>query len=78
VTRIVLAFFVSGLVLATALVAAWVQSNNFRRAARLDDLQLESQWYLRRISLLREDLERSAFEAQNDFAMTHCPSGGEQ
>ena len=60
-SRIVLSFFVSGLVLLAGMATAWVQSRNFASAANLDELQLESEWYMRRMSLLREELERNEF-----------------
>ena len=37
-------------------------SRNFAQAAELDELQRESEWYERRKSRLREDIERFEFE----------------
>ena len=62
-TRLVLSFSVSWLVLAVGLVAAWIQSQNYAKAAELDAAQLESEWFERRASSLREAIERFEFEA---------------
>ncbi|MCP3916306.1 MAG: hypothetical protein GY711_12185 [bacterium] len=61
-TRLVLSFFVSTLVLAIGIFAAWFQARNFAKAADLDELQRESEWFERRKSRLREDIERFEFE----------------
>ena len=60
-TRLVLSFSISSAVLAIGLFAAWVQSRNFSRAAELDRMQRESEWYLRRTSGLRAQVERMEF-----------------
>lgn len=60
-TRRILSLSVSSAVLATGLWAARVQSQNFARAAELDRLQRESEWYLRRASGLRARVERMEF-----------------
>ena len=57
-----LSFSISGLVLLVGTYAACVQSDNFARAARLHELQLESDWYVRRATQLRVELERERFE----------------
>lgn len=60
--RIWLSFSISGLVLVVGTYAACVQSDNFARAARMHELQLESDWYLRRATQLRVELETHRFE----------------
>jgi hypothetical protein len=62
VIRIWLSFSVSGLVLIVGTYAACVQSDNFARAAKLHELQLKSDWHLRRATQLRVQLERYRFE----------------
>ena len=62
-TRCVLSFFVSGLVLACGVVVSWLQSENYASAARLDRLQMESEWHERECSGLRARLERFEFMA---------------
>ena len=64
-----LSFLVSGLVLAVGIGTAFVQSDNFAKAAALDNMQLESQWYMRRTSLLRAQLERNAFDELTEFEL---------
>ena len=61
-TRVVLSFFVSGLVIVLGGFTSFVQSANFAQAAELDRLQREIDWNLRRTSELREVLERFAFD----------------
>jgi len=61
VTRVALSFFVSGLVLVMGTATAWVQSGNFALGARLDEMQLDSEWFLRRRSRVQEELERIEF-----------------
>lgn len=61
-TRLVLSFSISSAVLGVGLAAAWVQSANYARAADLDWMQEECEWYRRRISCLRAELERFEFE----------------
>lgn len=61
-TRVVLAFAVSGLALCVGLFTAWVQSRNYARAAQLDFMQRESVWYQRCTSELRERIERFEFD----------------
>jgi len=61
VTRLVLSFSVASAVLAVGLSAAFVQSRNFERAADLDRLQRESNWYLRRSTGLRARTQRMDF-----------------
>ncbi len=60
-TRLVLSVSVSSAVLGLGLWAALVQSRNFDRAARLDRLQHEAEWYARRSSGLQERVERLEF-----------------
>ena len=60
-TRLMLSFSISSAVLALGLFAAWVQSRNFARAAELDRMQRESEWYMRRSSGLRAQVERMEF-----------------
>jgi hypothetical protein len=79
VTRLVLALSISSAVLALGLVVAWVQSRNYARAAELDSLQRESQWYERRSSGLRAQIERMEFALrvqQNDPTDAPSASGG--
>ena len=60
-TRLVLAVLLASAVLAVGLYAAWIQSRNFHRAAELDRMQRESDWYLRRSTGLRAKIERMDF-----------------
>lgn len=60
-TRIVLSVLLGGAVLGVGLVAAHVQSRNFARAAELDEMQRQSDWYLRRSTGLRARIERMEF-----------------
>ncbi len=60
--RLVLSFSISSAVLVLGLYTAYVQSQNFARAAELDRLQRSSEWHLRRTSELREELEHLEFE----------------
>jgi len=62
VIRLVLSFSISSAVLVLGLYTAYVQSQNFARAAELDRLQRSSEWHLRRTSELREELEHLEFE----------------
>lgn len=62
-TRVLLSFFVSGLLIVVGIYTAWVQSGNYALAGELDCLQLESEWHMRRASELREAIERFEFEA---------------
>ena len=62
-TRGLISLIVSGLVVGTGILTAWVQCGNYACAGELDELQLESQWFDRRSSELREELERFEFEA---------------
>ena len=77
-TRMILSFFISGLVLALGMLTAFVQSANFRCAAQLDEMQLESQWYLRRVSLLREQIERNEFDGVDGPVIADGLQRGEQ
>jgi hypothetical protein len=63
VTRCVLSFFVSGLVLACGVAVSWLQSKNYETAARLDRLQMQSEWHERECSALRARLDRFDFTA---------------
>jgi len=65
-TRVLLSFFVSGLLIVVGIYTAWVQSGNYALAGELDRLQLESEWHMRRASELREAIERFEFEAVVD------------
>lgn len=60
-TRLVLSLSVSSAVLVVGLLAAFVQSRNFARAAELDRLQRESDWYVRRTTGLRARTQRMEF-----------------
>ena len=74
-----LSFSVSGLVLAAGIYTACVQSENFARAAELHELQLDSEWYLRRATQLRAELEGERFESSAPEALLDrdTPGGGE-
>ena len=61
-TRLVLSFLVSVLVLVVGVLAAWLQSENYAEAAKLDRLQRECEWFERSKSALREQVERFEFE----------------
>ena len=79
-TRLVLSFSISSAVLVAGLLAAWVQSRNYARAAELDRLQRESEWYLRRAGGLRERIERMEFAlcAQQNAPVQGRDPGGER
>ena len=67
-TRLVLSFLVSVLVLAVGVATSWLQAVNFAQAAELDRMQRESEWFERSKTALREQVERFEFEwrvAQN-------------
>ena len=76
-TRLVLSFSISSAVLAIGLLAAWIQSKNHARAAELDRMQEECEWHERRISGLREQLERFEFEltVQENPTRKRTPGG---
>ncbi|MEE8467183.1 MAG: hypothetical protein V3T22_01930 [Planctomycetota bacterium] len=78
-TRLVLSFSLSSAVLVLALVAASIQSRNFASAAELDRLQRASEWNERRITELREQLQRFEFElcVEEDPDLEPLPRGGE-
>ncbi len=78
-TRLVLSFSLSSVVLVLALVAASFQSRNFASAAELDRLQRESEWNERRITELREQLQRFEFElsVEEDSNSESNTRGGE-
>lgn len=78
-TRLVLSFSLSSAVLVAALVAASFQSKNFARAAELDRMQRESEWNERRITGLREQLQRFEFEldVEQNPDTKSLPRGGE-
>ena len=61
-TRLVLSFSVSVLVLVVGVLAAWRQSENYAEAAQLDQLQRQCAWWERSKSALREQIERFEFE----------------
>ena len=61
--RAALSFFVSGLVLVLAVFTAWQQAQNYDRAAELDRLQSEAEWYVRECTELRAELDRFEFES---------------
>ena len=61
-TRLVLSFSISSLVVALGVATAFVQSRSYALAADLDEMQEECEWYERRITGLREELERFEFE----------------
>jgi hypothetical protein len=63
VIRAVLSFFVSGLVLVLAGFTARQQAENYDRAAELDRLQSEAEWYVRECTELRAELDRFEFES---------------
>ena len=60
--RGVLSFLFSASALGAGLLASDRQSANFERGAELHELQLEVEWYERRISGLAATLERFEFE----------------
>lgn len=60
--RLVLSFSISSAVLVMVLLTARTQSRNFAVAADLDEMMEEREWYERRISGLRETLERFEFD----------------
>ncbi len=70
-TRLVLSLSVSSAVLIVGLFAAWVQSRNFARAAELDRMQREGDWYLRRSTGLRVQVEAMEFDlrVEQDISM---------
>ena len=72
-----LAFFVSGLVLALALYTAWQQAENYARAAELDRLQMESEWFERQCTELRAELERFEFASSAGIGETLSRPAGE-
>ena len=77
-TRLVLSFSISSLVLALGIATAWLQSRNYSLAADLDEMQDECEWYERRISGLRVQLERFEFELlteQNPSPNDHLVAG---
>jgi hypothetical protein len=63
VIRAALSFFVSGLVLVLAGFTARQQAENYDRAAELDRLQSEAEWYVRECTELRAELDRYEFES---------------
>ena len=77
-TRLVLSFSISSLVLALGIATAWLQSRNYSLAADLDEMQDECEWYERRITGLRVQLERFEFELlteQNPSSNDHLVAG---
>lgn len=60
--RLVLSFSITSAVLVMVLLTARTQSRNFALAADLDEMMEEREWYERRISGLRETLERFEFD----------------
>lgn len=60
-TRLVLSFSISSAVLILGLATAWIQSSNYDRAADLDGMQEELEWFERRSSGLRDELQRFEF-----------------
>ena len=61
-TRLVLSFLVSVLVVVVGVIAAWLQSENYGKAADLDRRQRECEWFERSKTALREKVERFDFE----------------
>ena len=68
-TRAALSFFVSGLVLISGGMTAWLQSGNFARAARLDRMHEATEWFERQLGQHRVRIERFEFES----ALDHTP-----
>ena len=68
--RTALSFFVSGLVLALAVVVARQQARNYERAAELDRLQTEAQWLERECTELSADLQRLEFACEAEIEQT--------
>lgn len=62
--RGLLSFILASLAMGIGLRSAWIQAHNFEQGAVLDQLQVETEWYERRITGLRANLERQAFEAR--------------
>ena len=62
--RIGLAVIVSGAAFCVGSWSSFVQADNFEEGARLQGLQVEIEWYERRISGLRSEISRFEFEAQ--------------
>ena len=60
--RLALSFSISSAVLALGLVAAWIQSKNYARAADMDWMQEQCEWYRRRCSGLEAELARFELE----------------
>ncbi|HRV81855.1 MAG: hypothetical protein H6830_02530 [Planctomycetes bacterium] len=65
-TRGLLAFFVAGVAFGVGTFTCFVQADNFEEGARLQKLQVEVEWYERRISGLRSEISRFEFEAQTE------------
>ncbi len=63
-TRGVLAFLVSSVAFCVGCFTCFVQADNFEEGARLQAMQVEVEWYERRISGLRSEISRFEFEAQ--------------
>ena len=61
--RAVLSFTLGSMALATGLRCAFLQAQNFDSAAELHRLQMEIEWYERRITGLRASIERAELEA---------------
>ncbi len=68
--RNALSFFVSGLVLALAALVAKQQAANHARAAELDRLQTEAQWFERECTELSADLQRLEFACEGEMEQT--------
>lgn len=62
--RALLSFTLASVAMGIGLRSAWIQAYNYEQGAVLDQLQVETEWYERRITGLRANLERQAFEAR--------------
>ena len=61
--RVLLCFSLASIAMGIGLRSAWIQAHNFEQGAELDRLQVELEWYQRRITGFRATLERMEFEA---------------
>lgn len=62
--RAVLSFILASTAMGIGLRSAWVQAHNHDIGAALDQQQADIEWYERRITGLRANLERLEFEAR--------------
>lgn len=71
--RALLSFTLASVAMGTGLRSAWIQAYNFEQGAVLNRLQAETEWYERRITGLRANLERQAFEARLEDERVEVP-----